>query len=163
MWLNATIVDDVGRKINSDTCSGGVTKGFTVKEQCLSLNQTPVLKQLVTGCLLWDQEEKAKLQNDKVLTLTCWWLLVRVILRAALCLMLTPHFPQIISSPCRVLSLQASKDPMVVDKIMTDLDENHDGEVDFQEFVVLVAALTVACNEFFIDYDKSCRKCQDAP
>lgn len=50
---------------------------------------------------------------------------------------------------------------MVVDKIMTDLDENHDGEVDFQEFVVLVAALTVACNEFFIDYDKSCKKCQE--
>ncbi len=34
---------------------------------------------------------------------------------------------------------------------MTDLDENGDGQVDFQEFVVLVAALTVACNEFFID------------
>lgn len=46
---------------------------------------------------------------------------------------------------------QASKDPMVVEKIMTDLDENRDGEVDFQEFVVLVAALTVACNEFFIE------------
>lgn len=44
---------------------------------------------------------------------------------------------------------------MVVDKIMKDLDENMDGEVDFQEFVVLVAALTVACNEFFIDYDKT--------
>ncbi|KAM3615181.1 uncharacterized protein V6R79_024543 [Siganus canaliculatus] len=50
--------------------------------------------------------------------------------------------------------MTASKDPMVVDKILTDLDENKDGEVDFQEFVVLVAALTVACNEFFIDYDK---------
>ncbi|XP_076593479.1 protein S100-A1 [Chaetodon auriga] len=52
--------------------------------------------------------------------------------------------------------LAASKDPMVVDKIMTDLDENQDGEVDFQEFVLLVAALTVACNEFFIDYEKKC-------
>lgn len=50
---------------------------------------------------------------------------------------------------------QASKDPMVVEKIMSDLDENQDGEVDFQEFVVLVAALTVACNEFFIDLCKS--------
>ncbi|XP_056261984.1 protein S100-A1 [Pseudoliparis swirei] len=47
--------------------------------------------------------------------------------------------------------LSASKDPRVVDKIFSDLDENKDGEVDFQEFVVLVAALTVACNEFFID------------
>lgn len=34
---------------------------------------------------------------------------------------------------------------------MTDLDENRDGEVDFQEFVLLVAALTVACNEFFVE------------
>ncbi|KAG7469556.1 hypothetical protein MATL_G00130130 [Megalops atlanticus] len=45
--------------------------------------------------------------------------------------------------------LAASKDPMVVENIMKDLDENRDGQVDFQEFVVLVAALTVACNEFF--------------
>lgn len=52
---------------------------------------------------------------------------------------------------------------MVVDKIMTDLDENQDGEVDFQEFVILVAALTVACNEFFIDYDKSCKKGKEDP
>lgn len=51
--------------------------------------------------------------------------------------------------------LQASKDPMVVEKIMNDLDENQDGEVDFQEFVLLVAALTVACNEFFEDCDRS--------
>lgn len=42
----------------------------------------------------------------------------------------------------------------MVDKILSDLDENQDGEVDFQEFVVLVAALTVACNEFFEDCDK---------
>lgn len=39
---------------------------------------------------------------------------------------------------------------MVVEKIMSDLDENQDGQVDFQEFVVLVAALTVACNEIFV-------------
>lgn len=44
---------------------------------------------------------------------------------------------------------------MVVDNIMQDLDDNRDGEVDFQEFVVMIAALTVACNEFFMDYDKS--------
>ncbi|GAA6103603.1 protein S100-A1 [Tachysurus ichikawai] len=47
--------------------------------------------------------------------------------------------------------LAASKDPLVVEKIMSDLDENRDGEVDFQEFVVLVAALTVACNDFFVE------------
>uniref|UniRef100_A0A3Q3S7E8 Protein S100 n=3 Tax=Mastacembelus armatus TaxID=205130 RepID=A0A3Q3S7E8_9TELE len=54
--------------------------------------------------------------------------------------------------------MAASNDPTVVDKIMTDLDENQDGQVDFQEFVVLVAALTVACNDFFIDCEKSCKK-----
>lgn len=37
----------------------------------------------------------------------------------------------------------------MVDKIMRDLDTNKDNEVDFNEFVVLVAALTVACNDFF--------------
>ncbi|KAM9487993.1 protein S100-A1 [Clarias gariepinus] len=51
--------------------------------------------------------------------------------------------------------LAASKDPQVVDKIMCDLDENRDGEVDFQEFVVLVAALTVACNDFFVQCMKN--------
>ncbi|XP_056142988.1 toll-like receptor 18 [Lampris incognitus] len=50
--------------------------------------------------------------------------------------------------------LSSGKDQVVVDKIMTDLDENQDGQVDFQEFVVLVAALTVACNEFFVQSQK---------
>uniref|UniRef100_A0A6B2F2L2 Protein S100 n=1 Tax=Bothriechis nigroviridis TaxID=88079 RepID=A0A6B2F2L2_BOTNI len=45
--------------------------------------------------------------------------------------------------------LETQRDTDVVDKIMQDLDENGDGEVDFQEFVILVAALTVACNPFF--------------
>ncbi|XP_054477541.1 protein S100-A1 [Anoplopoma fimbria] len=57
--------------------------------------------------------------------------------------------------------LAGSKDPNVVEKIMGDLDENQDGQVDFQEFVVLVAALTVACNEFFIDSHKSCGKSKE--
>ncbi|XP_049438612.1 protein S100-A1-like isoform X2 [Epinephelus fuscoguttatus] len=48
--------------------------------------------------------------------------------------------------------LTCSKDPLVVEKIMADLDDNKDGQVDFQEFILLVAALTVACNEFFKDY-----------
>ncbi|XP_063172767.1 protein S100-A1 [Candoia aspera] len=45
--------------------------------------------------------------------------------------------------------LGAQRDTEAVDKIMHDLDENGDGEVDFQEFVVLVAVLTVASNTFF--------------
>ncbi|CAM4626138.1 unnamed protein product [Lepidochelys olivacea] len=45
--------------------------------------------------------------------------------------------------------LETQKDAGTVDGIMQDLDENGDGEVDFKEYVVLVAALTVACNAFF--------------
>ncbi|XP_020666424.2 protein S100-A1 [Pogona vitticeps] len=45
--------------------------------------------------------------------------------------------------------LETQKDTESVDKIMQELDQNGDGEVDFQEFVVLVATLTVACNTFF--------------
>ncbi|KAM6902432.1 protein S100-Z [Xenentodon cancila] len=50
--------------------------------------------------------------------------------------------------------LTSQKDPMLVEKIMNDLDSNKDNEVDFNEFVVLVAALTVACNDFFQERDK---------
>ncbi|XP_067172054.1 protein S100-Z [Apteryx mantelli] len=45
--------------------------------------------------------------------------------------------------------LSGQKDPLLVDKIMKDLDSNKDNEVDFNEFVILVAALTVACDDFF--------------
>lgn len=34
---------------------------------------------------------------------------------------------------------------------MNDLDANNDGEVDFTEFIILMGALTVACNDFFLD------------
>nr|XP_020442123.1 protein S100-Z [Monopterus albus] len=50
--------------------------------------------------------------------------------------------------------ITSQKDPMLVEKIMNDLDSNKDNEVDFNEFVVLVAALTVACNDFFQDQKK---------
>ncbi|XP_034094934.1 protein S100-Z isoform X1 [Gymnodraco acuticeps] len=50
--------------------------------------------------------------------------------------------------------LTSQKDPMLVEKIMNDLDSNKDNEVDFNEFVVLVAALTVACNDFFQEQQK---------
>lgn len=53
------------------------------------------------------------------------------------------------ASPCAPPPQQTQKDTGAVEKIMQDLDENGDGEVDFQEYVVLVAALTVACNTFF--------------
>ncbi|KAJ8267804.1 hypothetical protein COCON_G00129760 [Conger conger] len=46
-----------------------------------------------------------------------------------------------------------AQDKEAVDKVMADLDANNDGEVDFTEFIILVGALTVACNDFF-DKDK---------
>ncbi|NXF40486.1 S100Z protein, partial [Nyctibius bracteatus] len=45
--------------------------------------------------------------------------------------------------------LSGQKDPLLIYKILKDLDSNKDNEVDFNEFVVLVAALTVACNDLF--------------
>ncbi|XP_017163201.1 protein S100-Z isoform X2 [Poecilia reticulata] len=53
--------------------------------------------------------------------------------------------------------LMSQKDPMLVEKIMNDLDSNKDNEVDFNEFVVLVAALTVACNDFFQEQNKNAK------
>ncbi|XP_017383170.1 protein S100-Z [Cebus imitator] len=43
------------------------------------------------------------------------------------------------------------KDPQLVDKIMQDLDANKDNKMDFNEFLVMVAALTVACNDYFVE------------
>nr|XP_057939961.1 S100 calcium binding protein T isoform X2 [Doryrhamphus excisus]XP_057939962.1 S100 calcium binding protein T isoform X2 [Doryrhamphus excisus] len=52
-----------------------------------------------------------------------------------------------------------AQDKEAVDKVMCDLDSNGDGEVDFTEFIILVGALTVACNDFFLEYnDKPCKK-----
>ncbi|XP_017323558.1 ictacalcin-like isoform X2 [Ictalurus punctatus] len=45
--------------------------------------------------------------------------------------------------------LGKSNDQTKVDKIFKDLDANADGTVDFQEYVTLVACLTMLCNEFF--------------
>ncbi|XP_069783904.1 protein S100-A1-like [Narcine bancroftii] len=47
--------------------------------------------------------------------------------------------------------LKYQKDPNSVDVIMRDLDMNCDGQVDFQEFIHLVTAITIACNEFFVE------------
>ncbi|XP_034532193.1 protein S100-P-like isoform X2 [Notolabrus celidotus] len=41
--------------------------------------------------------------------------------------------------------IQGAKNPAEVDKLIKDLDFNGDSEVDFREFVVVVAALTCAC------------------
>ncbi|XP_048009739.1 ictacalcin-like [Megalobrama amblycephala] len=45
--------------------------------------------------------------------------------------------------------LGKSDDKAALDKIFKDLDANADGTVDFQEYVTLVACITMLCNEFF--------------
>ncbi|KAJ8290016.1 hypothetical protein GJAV_G00007780 [Gymnothorax javanicus] len=50
------------------------------------------------------------------------------------------------------------QDKDAVDKVMGELDGNNDGEVDFTEFIFLVGALTVACNDFFLEYNKKNEK-----
>ncbi|CAB1351268.1 unnamed protein product [Coregonus sp. 'balchen'] len=47
---------------------------------------------------------------------------------------------------------QNARDGEGVEKVMNDLDANSDGEVDFTEFIILMGALTVACNDFFMEY-----------
>lgn len=61
---------------------------------------------------------------------------------------LTPFFSQ----------MQNAQDKEAVDKVMNDLDSNNDGEVDFTEFVILVGALTVACNDFFLEFNDKAEK-----
>uniref|UniRef100_A0AAQ4RSE6 EF-hand domain-containing protein n=1 Tax=Gasterosteus aculeatus aculeatus TaxID=481459 RepID=A0AAQ4RSE6_GASAC len=43
--------------------------------------------------------------------------------------------------------LKSAKNPGEVDKLFKSLDFNGDSEVDFSEFVVMVAALTCACHD----------------
>ncbi|XP_029943807.1 protein S100-P-like [Salarias fasciatus] len=43
--------------------------------------------------------------------------------------------------------LQAAKNQGEVDKLLQGLDFNGDAEVDFGEFVVMVAAITCACHD----------------
>ncbi|XP_047420078.1 protein S100-B isoform X2 [Sciurus carolinensis] len=45
--------------------------------------------------------------------------------------------------------LEEIKEEEVVDKVMETLDEDSDGECDFQEFMAFVAMVTTACHEFF--------------
>lgn len=63
--------------------------------------------------------------------------------------------------PDQLISLSSSQnaqDKEAVDRVMGDLDSNNDGEVDFTEFIILVGALTVACNDFFLEYNEKQEK-----
>ncbi|KAM5307983.1 LOW QUALITY PROTEIN: protein S100-A10-like [Glossophaga mutica] len=52
--------------------------------------------------------------------------------------------------------LENQKDPLAIDKIMKDLDQCHG--VGFQSFFLLIAGLTIACNDYFVVHMKQKRK-----
>ncbi len=77
--------------------------------------------------------------------------------QASLCVDVCPH-THLAETTFLTLTLslfpchQNSKDNEAVEKVMNDLDANNDGEVDFTEFIILMGALTVACNDFFLEF-----------
>ncbi|XP_072316486.1 protein S100-A1 [Eucyclogobius newberryi] len=46
------------------------------------------------------------------------------------------------------LNFENTKDPAKLEELMKDLDENGDGQVDFQEYVVFVVTMACLCNDF---------------
>ncbi|XP_061574383.1 protein S100-A10b [Cololabis saira] len=55
--------------------------------------------------------------------------------------------------------LKTQKDPHTLDRIMKDLDQNRDDELDFEEFVPFVAGLSIACEKHFaLHQDKKGKK-----
>ncbi|KAM8931336.1 protein S100-A10-like [Lycaon pictus] len=49
---------------------------------------------------------------------------------------------------------EKQEDPLAVDKITKDQEQSRDGKVDFQSFFLLIAGLTIACNDYFVVYMK---------
>ncbi|XP_023117489.1 protein S100-A10b [Amphiprion ocellaris] len=45
--------------------------------------------------------------------------------------------------------LKAQNNPKIVDSIMTDLDLNKDDKLDFEEFIPLIAGLSMACEKCY--------------
>ncbi|KAK1175512.1 protein S100-P-like [Acipenser oxyrinchus oxyrinchus] len=44
--------------------------------------------------------------------------------------------------------LKSAKNQDEVDNLMKNLDQNGDSEVDFEEFIILIAAFTCACHDY---------------
>uniref|UniRef100_A0A8C4QAC2 S100 calcium binding protein A1 n=1 Tax=Eptatretus burgeri TaxID=7764 RepID=A0A8C4QAC2_EPTBU len=55
--------------------------------------------------------------------------------------LLTSELPAVISS---------ARDAAAVNKIMKELDDDRDGEVDFNGYSMFIASLSVACNDVFL-------------
>ncbi|NXR65691.1 Protein S100-A10 [Lonchura striata] len=50
--------------------------------------------------------------------------------------------------------LENQRDPQALDRILRDVEQSRDGRVGFQGFFSLVAGLTIACNDYFVQHMK---------
>ncbi|XP_041060254.1 protein S100-A1-like [Carcharodon carcharias] len=50
--------------------------------------------------------------------------------------------------------MKGATDPEGLKAITKKLDINQDGEVNFEEFAVMLASITIVCNEFFVQHLK---------
>ncbi|XP_032959725.1 protein S100-A10-like [Rhinolophus ferrumequinum] len=50
--------------------------------------------------------------------------------------------------------LENQKDPLAMEKIMKDVDQCCAGRVGFQSFFLLIAGLTIVCNDYFVVHKK---------
>ncbi|XP_078527695.1 protein S100-A10-like [Lissotriton helveticus] len=50
--------------------------------------------------------------------------------------------------------LRNQRDPLAVDKIMKDLDQCREGQINFQSFYSLIAGLNIACNDYYVAHMK---------
>ncbi|KAK2910207.1 protein S100-A10b [Channa argus] len=55
--------------------------------------------------------------------------------------------------------LKNQKNPTTVDCIMKDLDTNKDDKLDFEEFLPLIAGLSLACEKCYVLHEKKGMKC----
>ncbi|RMB88257.1 hypothetical protein DUI87_35369 [Hirundo rustica rustica] len=46
------------------------------------------------------------------------------------------------------------RDPQALERILRDVEQSRDGRVGFQGFFSLVAGLTIACNDYFVQHMK---------
>ncbi|XP_053743864.1 protein S100-A10b [Synchiropus splendidus] len=54
--------------------------------------------------------------------------------------------------------LKSQKNPHLVDCIMKDLDLNKDDRLDFEEFLPLVAGLSMACEKCYVTKEKKTKQ-----
>ncbi|XP_029959041.1 protein S100-A10b [Salarias fasciatus] len=54
--------------------------------------------------------------------------------------------------------LKAQQSTNIVESIMKDLDQNKDDKLDFEEFVPLIAGLSMACEKCYVRSQKKSKK-----